>query len=170
MTIENLDLYSQNFNYGKLVGQLEAMARFNDKTDHGHIFDLNRYSKKEKLKLSIEPSFKNFCKDYNLVKLDNPQDYLLKTLRDNWFYSYQNTNEYHLVDNGNNFSLYDFDWKTEFVQDFIKLLFDTLRPINVYKIEMKELTSYYANMWEDIAFETDEDNLWDYVLHLELHD
>lgn len=41
MKIENLELYSQIFNYGKLTGQLETLARINDKTDQGHIFDLN---------------------------------------------------------------------------------------------------------------------------------
>ena len=170
MKIEDLELYSQNFNYGRLTGQLETLARFNDKTDHGHIFDLKRYSKKENLKISIEPNFKKLCKDYSLIKLENPQDYLLKTLRDNWFYSYQNTNEYHLIDKGNNFSSYDSDWKTELVQEFIKLLFDSLKPIDVYKIEMIGQVGYYANMWEDIAFETKEKDLWDYMLHLELHD
>lgn len=31
MKIENLELYSQIFNYGKLTGQLETLARINDK-------------------------------------------------------------------------------------------------------------------------------------------
>lgn len=79
--------------------------------------------------------FINFCEDYNLIKLENPHVYLLNTLRDNWFYLYQNSNEYHLVDKGNNISLYNSEWKTEFVREFIKLLFETLKPINVYKIE-----------------------------------
>ena len=31
MKIENLELYSQIFNYGKLTGQSETLARINDK-------------------------------------------------------------------------------------------------------------------------------------------
>lgn len=169
MEIEDLE-YKQNFNYGKLVGQLETIARINDKTDNGHSFDLNRYSKKENLKNSIEPSFKNFCKDYKLIKIENSQEYLLNTLRDVWFFSYQNTNEYHLIDNGHNFSLYHLSWKTEFVQEFINLLYDALKPIGVYKVEMIDQVGYYANMWERIVIETSENDPFNYMLNLELHD
>jgi len=73
------------------------------------------------------------------------------------------------VDKGNNFSLYDSEWNTLFVYEIINLLFETLKPINVYKIEMIGQIRYYVNRWEDIAFESDKYNLWDYKLLLELH-
>lgn len=73
------------------------------------------------------------------------------------------------MDKGNNFSLYDSEWNTLFVYEIINLLFETLKPINVYKIEMIGQIRYYVNRWEDIAFESDKYNLWDYKLLLELH-
>jgi hypothetical protein len=170
MKVEDWELYKQNFEYGKLQGRLESIARFNDKTDHGHSFDLNRYAKKENLKASVEPGFKNYCKDYKLTKIENPQEFLLVLLRDDWFFNYQNSNEYHLIDKGNNFSLSHSEWKTGFVTEFIKLLFDVLKPTGVYKVEMTGQIGYYANRWENIAFETEENNLWDYMLNLEQHD
>ena len=172
MNIEDLDLdlYSQNFNFGKMVGQLETIAHFNGKTNHHYIFDLGRYHKKENIKLSIETSLKFFCHDYNLTRIVNPKEYLLEILRDNWFYSYQDTREYHLIDKGNNFSFYHLDWKTEYVQEFIKLLFESLNPTEVYKVDMVQQIGYYANTWENIAFETPQHDLWDYMLELRHHD
>lgn len=170
MEIENLELYKQNFYYGNLVGRLETMARINDKTDHIYSFDLNRYAKKDTLKASIEQGFRNYCKDYDLIKIENPQNILIENLRESWFFEYQNRDDHHLIDKGNNFSLYDIEWKTGFVQEFITLLFDTLKPVGVYKVEMVEQIGYYANIWEDIAFETGINDNWNYVLHLELCD
>jgi hypothetical protein len=166
----DLELYKQNYNYGYLVGLLETMARFNSKRDHGYSFNLNRYIKRENLKVSIEPSFKSFCEDYKLIKIENPKNALLKIIRDDWFFVYQDERHYHLIDKGNNFSLFDSETKTEFVEEFLNLLFDTLKPIGVYKVEMIGQVGYYANMWENVAFETYENNSWDYMLNFELKD
>lgn len=170
MTIENPDLYRQNFNYGRLIGQLETLARFNDKTNNGHLFNLNRYSKKEDIKNSIQVSFVSFCEDYNLIPIQDPYKYLSQILIDNWFFNYQNSTDLHLIDNRNNFSLSRMLGKEEFVKEFVDLLFETLKPKSVYKIEMIKQKGYYASYWEDIAFETNDDDLWNYILHLELHD
>ena len=170
MEIDNLNLYLQNFNYGRLIGQLETLARFNDKTNNGHRFELNRYSKKENIKASVKVSFENHCSDYNLIEVTNPQEYLLQTLLDSWFFNYQNSKDLHLTDTGNNFSLFKFHNKEEFVKEFVDLLYATLKPRSVYKIEMIQQTSYYASFWEDIVFETHQNQMWNYMLHLELHD
>ena len=167
---ENLEQFKKDYNYGRLCGQLEAIALFNCKLDHTYWFSLNRYSKKEDLKISIEPFFKNDCEGYNLSKIEDPQEYLHKNILDYWFFAYQNTNQYNLTDEGNSFKLSDLEYKTEFVQDFINLLFDTIKPIGAYTAQMFGLFGHYGNGYSNIIFETAENDKWVYILHFRFFD
>ena len=71
--------------------------------------------------------------------------------------AYQNTKEHHLKDVGDDFSLYDAEWKKEWVQEFVDFVLKTLEPKNTYQIEYIDFKNYYASDYDEFVFECGND-------------
>ncbi|SIT22408.1 hypothetical protein SAMN05421786_11054 [Chryseobacterium ureilyticum] len=147
------------FNYGIIVGKLETIARFNDKTNHVYNFELSSIPKLNTIAESIEYKVENISESYTLEKisLKDAFKFFFNLLYDKWFYSYQDDSEYHLSDVGNNFSLYFDEWKREWIEDFVDLLLQTIDPIQIYEIEYQNLKSYYASDYDEFILESQDE-------------
>jgi hypothetical protein len=147
------------FNYGVIVGKLETVARFNDKTDHVYNFELSAIPKLNTIAESIENKVEDISDSYTLEKISSEDafKFFFKLLHDKWFYSYQDESEYHLSDVGNNFSLYFDEWKREWIEDFVDLLLQTIVPIQIYEIEYQNLKSYYASDYDEFILESEDE-------------
>ena len=147
------------FKYGILVGELEAISKFNTKTDHIYDFQLKLLPKLETINKSIEDIVIDISETYELKKIEtsNTFNFLFNLLHNKWFYAYQNKNEYHLTDNGNNFSLYFDDWKKEWIENFVNFLLETLKPINLYEIFYINLKQYYESDYDEFILECDDE-------------
>lgn len=147
------------FNYGIIVGKLETIARFNDKTNHAYNFELSIIPKLNTIAESIEDKVENTSESYTLKKisLEKAFKFFFKLLHHKWFYSYQDKRDYHLSDVGNNFSLYFDEWKREWIEDFVDLLLQTIDPIQIYEIEYQNLKSYYASDYDEFIFESEDE-------------
>ena len=155
------------FNYGIIVGIPETISRFNDKTDHAYDFNLTVLPKSGTIYETIDNIVIDVSESYNLTKIENQNafKFFCNLLHDKWFYEYQNKNEYHLSDIGDNFSLSFEHWKKEWVDDFVKFLLNTLHPINVYEIHYINLKSYYVSDYDEYIFEC-EDEIYHFKLHV----
>jgi len=147
------------FNYGIIVGQLETIAKFNDKTDHIYNFELSTICKLDTIAESIEDKVIDVSESYTLKKISLGEafKFFFKLLHDKWFYSYQDKNEYHLSDIEDNFSLYFDEWKREWIEDFVDFLLQTIDPIQIYEIEYHNLKSYYASDYDEFIFECENE-------------
>lgn len=147
------------FNYGIIVGKLETIARFNDKTNHIYNFELSSIPKLNTIAESIEYKVENISESYTLEKISLKEafKFFFKLFYNKWFYSYQDESEYHLSDVGNNFSLYFDEWKREWIEDFVDLLLQTIDPIQIYEIEYQNLKSYYASDYDEFIFESEDE-------------
>ncbi len=140
-------------NFGVLNGWLKAIARVNDKTNNGHEFKIIKYP--------MSPSIEEFCnqtfsKIAEVVEISQESSIqpLLTKVFNSWFYQYQPDNslqEYYLEDRSGNFSLYDKEWKEEWVQEFVNLLIQTLKPNAAYSINLDQMKGHYCNMSDDIV-------------------
>ncbi|WP_291869375.1 hypothetical protein [Maribacter sp.] len=156
------------FNYGKIVGILETMARFNDKTNHSYHFELTKFPKIESIQKSLPDSIGNVATSFNLNEIDvrNGSDVFFKLFYD-WFYQYQDKNGIHLEDNKQNFSLYFDSWKKEWMEDFVDLMLETIEPKKIHKIEYVGLEGYYASVYDEFILECDNEI---YYLNLQVTD
>ncbi len=147
------------FNYGQILGRLNTIARFNDKTNHVYDFTISRRSKIGSLEQILEKRTTYISESYKLHKIEDANlfNFFFKLLHDKWFYAYQNSNEHHLKDLGDNFSLYDTEWKKEWIQEFVDFTLKTLEPKNTYQIEYVDLKGYYASDYDEFVFECGED-------------
>ncbi|WDF47927.1 hypothetical protein PQ459_05455 [Chryseobacterium sp. KACC 21268] len=143
------------FNYGILVGELGVISRFNDKTDHIYNFSLKLLPKLKTIDDIMENIYIDVSAGYKLTEVEeqNSFKFFCDLLYDKWFYPYQDKDQYHLSDIGNNFSLYFKDWKREFVVDFVNLLLEALNPIKIYEIQYHNLKSYYASDYNEFLLE-----------------
>lgn len=153
------------FNYGQIVGELSTIARFNDKTDHIYQFELNKLPLIENVRKSLENKIGFTSKTFNLnqINFEKASNLFFKLLNNKWFYAYQNQDDYHLKDVGDNFSLYFDDWKKEWIEEFIDFLLHTIEPKNIYEIEYVGLEGYYASDYDEFIFECD-DEIYYFVL------
>ena len=120
---------SELINFGVLNGWLKSIARVNDKTNNGHEFKIDKYPKSNLIHEFCSQTFSNVAEEIE-IKLEKDYVSLLKEKFNFWFYNYQPNNplkEYFLEDKSGNFSLYDYDWKREWVEEFIDLLNTTLK-------------------------------------------
>jgi hypothetical protein len=159
----------QNINYGILIGWLKALARINDKTNHGHEFLIRRIPISSKLESLIENIFKDRAEEYETLEIENPQAFL-STRINYWFYNFQQSESsktYFLEDRGNNFSLTDEEWKNNWVGEFVNLLLETSELKKLYKIELRKIRNYYANEFDDMIIEGEK---YYYHLHFSITD
>ncbi|WP_123956558.1 hypothetical protein [Chryseobacterium mucoviscidosis] len=146
-------------NYGIIVGKLETIARFNDKTDHSYNFELSIIPKLDTIAKTIENKVENISESYTLkeISLEKAFKFFFKLLHDKWFYSYQDKRDYYLSDVGNNFSLYFDERKREWIVDFVDLLLQTIDPIQIYEIEYQNLKSHYASDYDEFILESGDE-------------
>ena len=74
------------FNLGYLLGQLETIARFNDKTDHGYDFNIILFEKSLGTKRQLERHFESYSDRFEMIEISDPITSLKKLLNDNWFF------------------------------------------------------------------------------------
>ena len=140
-------------NFGVLNGWLKAIARVNDKTNNGHEFKIIKYPRSSSIEEFCNQTFSKIAEEI-VIKQESSIKSLLNKTFNSWFYQYQPNNslqEYYLEDKSGNFSLYDKEWKKEWVVEFVNLLIQTLKPNAAYLIYLKQLKNYYCNMSDDIV-------------------
>ncbi len=155
------------FNHGVLNGWLKAVSRFNDKSDHGHDFTLFKVTKGDSIHTSVSKIFNSIANSIEFREIEDYKKYLIDLILNKWFFSFQDQDSHHLVDAKNSFSLYDSEWKEEWVEEFVDLLLTTTKPVKVYNVTLKELKGYYANDFINIIIES---NSLLYHLHFSVSD
>lgn len=150
------------FNYGVLVGELNTIAEFNVKTNHCYEFDLERVLKVSDLQSAISIRTQNLTDSFELIKIDtkNAFKYFCKTLKNKWFFEYQNKEEAHLIDRGFDFNMLYPDYQEKYVTEFVDFLLKTLNPTSIYEIKYGHLKSYYASGFDHYIFECDDANYY----------
>lgn len=155
--------------YGMLVGQLEAIATFNNKTNHGYEFNLEFISNFQTSSAYLDDLIAEphaICESYELNKIDNKDAFthFYNLLHDKWFYAYQNKDEDHLSDLNDSFSLFMYPWKEKWIEDFVDFLLQTLNPINIFEIIYVDVNDYYASDYNEFILECEEQ-----IVHFKLN-
>ena len=150
------------YKHGIIVGELGAIAKFNDKTNNGHDFSLELISDFDSTSKYLDNLIDGkygISETYELKKIDNKNAfvYFYKLLHDKWFYAYQNKDENHLSDLNDSFSLYTNPWKKEWIEEFVDFLLQTLNPINIFEINYVGLKYYYASDYNEFIFECEQE-------------
>ncbi|SDL62558.1 hypothetical protein SAMN05421823_10782 [Catalinimonas alkaloidigena] len=160
----------RTYNLGYINGWLANMARINDKTNYGYDFGLHFIDKENRtLNEILDKMFENICESYELKEIEAPKELVTKTLIENWVYEFQSNSQttHSLKDENNNFSLSDSEWKTEWVEELVSLLFATTEPLKCYELSVKNTKGFYCCDGVDYIFEN-ESNV--YRLHLSVSD
>lgn len=156
----------RKYNLGYINGWLSCIARINDKTNHGYDFRLTKYeytsiSVQEKLNLI----FNTVCESFELEKIENPKEYLSKSIIEFWFFEFQEKefNNISLIDRKNDFSLSDADWKQEWAEEFVDLLLFTVSSKEVFNLKVGKTKGFYVCSSSEVIFINDQD-----IYHLQL--
>lgn len=107
------DLEKKKYNLGFINGWLSALARINDKTNHGYEFSLTNFESGDKsLAECLDTIFNPIYESYKIEKIDNPKEYLVNLMIDFWFFEFQEKpfSNISLIDKNDDFSLSDSDW------------------------------------------------------------
>ncbi|WP_299628331.1 hypothetical protein [uncultured Tenacibaculum sp.] len=123
------------FKYGILLGELGTLAEFNNKTNQGYEFDLDRLDKSKNLNFTIKEKISHITDSFELIKIENQNafKYFTKKLKEKWFFEYLNEKEYHLTDKSNSFNMFFSDYQQKYIVEFVDFLLLTLNPIKIYK-------------------------------------
>lgn len=163
-------MQSKDTKLGILNGWLKAMARVNDKTDHGHEFFLCGIAKKDGSEMDLVEHFHNISEKITIQVIAEPKEYLSNLLM-KWFYGFQKDNIfqslYYLDDKNKNFSLTDAEWKKEWCDEFVQLLYEATNAEIVWNLLLGKTKGYYANMSDEIILESKDRY---YHLHFSLMD
>ncbi len=158
------------YNLGYLNGWLANMARINDKTNNGFDFSLQFINKEDQnLSKILDPMFQNVAENYQLEEISNPQIFVSKEMINNWVYEYQPKSYETLIlkDERGDFSLSDDEWKKEWVDEFVSLMFATMNPTRTFRISFENIKGFYACDSLDMVFENETEV---YRLHFSLSD
>jgi len=110
-------------NFGVLNGWLKSIARVNDKTNNEHEFQIIKYEKPTSIQEFCNTTFSNLAEEIEINDIKSLNLLLNKTFNF-LFYQYQPNNPlkgHFLEDQNANFSLYDEEWKNEWVEEFVDL-------------------------------------------------
>lgn len=158
------------YNLGYINGWLSNIARINDKTNHGYDFRLTKFENKDiSVQEKLNSIFNPICESFELEKIENPKEYLTKSIIEFWFFEFQEK-EYRnifLVDKRNDFSLSDADWKQEWVDEFVDLLLFTVSSNEVYNLKVGKTKGFYVCSSSEVIFVNDAEI---YHLHLSVSD
>jgi len=162
----------EKYNFGYINGFLSAMARVNDKTNHGYDFMLTCHNLTDGKSFEAEGKtiFSLIAEEITFVRVEDYGKYLTNILLKDWLYEFQEkegTGNYHLADSKSRFSLSDEEWKVEWVEEFVQKLVQTTAPKDVYEVRLGKLKEYYANDFKDILLVNDS---LLYRLHLSVSD
>ena len=164
-----LETEKKIYNFGYINGFLSSIARINDKTNHGYDFRLTKLDKKDKLlKENLHTIFNPICESFELEKIENPKN-LVTNIIEFWFFEFQKKDFSNicLLDNGNNFSLSDDEWKQEWIEEFVDLLLFTVSSNVAYNLKVGKTKGFYVCSSSEIIFENDKEI---YHLHLSVSD
>ncbi|GAA3511730.1 hypothetical protein GCM10022393_26810 [Aquimarina addita] len=143
------------YNLGYINGWLANMARINDKTNHGYDFRLTKFEKTDQsLEEQLSVIFDPICTSFNLEKIKNPREYLIKSMLEYWFFEFQEKpfSNIFLSDRKNNFSLSDDDWKKEWVEEFLEVLLYTVSSDETYHLTVGKTKGFYVCASSEIIF------------------
>ncbi len=134
------------YNLGLNNGWLKAIARINDKTDHGYDFVLETLSDNNtSLEEALKRRFNDICETFEFKKIKNAKIHLKKVLLI-WFYEFQKHqyNTQYLEDKNDNFSLSDNEWRIEWVEEFVNLLLSTTKCKELYNVKIGRTKGFYV--------------------------
>lgn len=160
----------RTYNLGYINGWLANMARINDKTNYGYDFGLHFRDKENRtLNAILDEMLESVCESYELKEIEAPKEIVSKTLIENWIYEFQPKSHttHSLKDENNKFSLSDSEWKTEWVEELVAILFTTIEPDKCHHLFVKNTKGFYACDWVDFIFENEKHV---YRLHLSVSD
>ncbi|MFK7774284.1 MAG: hypothetical protein AB8F94_19200 [Saprospiraceae bacterium] len=142
-------------NFGILNGWLTAIGRVNDKTNNGHHFELYKFEKEDDINKVIKEIFSEKANTINIEEKLNPEK-ILREKVNFWFFNYQPnkfSNPQFLEDKRGDFSLYDEDYKKEWIIEFVKILTSTTEMKRLFEVKLSETKKHYCNMSDDLIIE-----------------
>jgi hypothetical protein len=157
----------KDIDLGILMGWLKAMARINDKTNYGHRFTLETRQKTNGIGEDLTDIFSWVADAPTYEKITDKREQFLRNIIEKWFYGFQDTHAPRLEDKNKNFSLSDEEWREEWAAEFVDLLLQTTKPLQVWNIRLGQTKGYYANDYDNIILETGDVY---YLLHFSVTD